>query len=519
MGEKMNQSSLYLKDFTFETVVERLIILITGASGCGKTTLLKTLESMMPEGQVAMHYFDSLGVPSLEEMIEQYGSPEEWQKITTEKWIEKLAAMNEPKLLILEGSFNPEFAINHTQKLGLQNVLLFCLHAERSVREHRLIHDRKQPDLANQDMENFAQFLKCKAEELGGFLIESDKANPIVNAKEILSRICLSAQSKNLNREIIEWALAALASQGYTLKSNEPESVKHSLWSDVVRFETTEGYLYLKHTPKLLALEAPITQILHDQFRAPVPEIIAHNAALDCFLIKDAGKPLREILKENFDITLLLKAIDQFTSMQLTVADHVDIFLDIGVPDWRLDKLPDLYQQLLLEKALLIADGLSEIEINTLKTLTPKVSNLCQKLLGYGIKQSLVQPDFHDNNILISNFSKNINFIDLGEIVISHPFFSLVTCMQQIKKHHGRTDKDEVYLKIMNACLKNYGTLGSQQDLWEAFSTAQLLHFIYAALATDRLMTACGKEKLMEFQPGKLGALLREFLAANIAID
>ncbi len=211
----------------------------------------------------------------------------------------------------------------------------------------------------------------------------------------------LSTQSKNLDKEIAEWALEALSSHGYTLKNNLPEDVKDTPWSCVVRFETTDGYIYLKQTPKLLGLEASITQILHDQFHASVPKVIAHNAELDCFLMKDAGRPLREVLKKQFDAALLCKAIDQFTSLQLAVADHVDIFLEIGVPDWRLDKLPGLYQQLLSKKDLLIADGLSEREIIELTTLIPKISNVCQKLSGYSIKQSLVQPDFHDNNILI----------------------------------------------------------------------------------------------------------------------
>ena len=111
---------------------------------------------------------------------------------------------------------------------------------------------------------------------------------------------------------------------------------------------------------------------MHDQFHASVPEVIAHNAELNCFLMKDAGRPLREILKKQFDAALLCKAIDQFTSIQLAVADHVNIFLDIGVPDWRLDKLPDLYKQLLSQKDILIADGLSEIEISELEDTASK---------------------------------------------------------------------------------------------------------------------------------------------------
>jgi len=319
-------------------------------------------------------------------------------------------------------------------------------------------------------------------------------------------------RNNNLNKKIIQWGCKYLSSHGYILKSNLPEKVQNTPWSWVIRFTTSDGYIYLKHTPKLLALEANITQILHDQFHASVPEVIAHNAELNCFLMKDAGKPLREMLKKKFDAELLCKAIDQFTSIQVTVAEHVNVFLDIGVPDWRLDKLPALYKQLLSQKDILITDGLSEIEISELETLFPKISNLCKKLSGYSIKQTIIQPDFHDNNLLINDVSQNITIIDLGEIVISHPFFSLVTCLQQAKKHHGLTDESDTYLQMMDACLKNYMNVESKKHLLDAFAMAQILWFVCGALANDRLMNACGKKKLMSFQPGKLSDSLKELL-------
>lgn len=313
-------------------------------------------------------------------------------------------------------------------------------------------------------------------------------------------------------KKIIHWGCEYLLSQGYILKNNLPEDVKITPWSYVARFATSAGYVYLKHTPNLLALEADITQILQSQFHAGVPEIIANNAELNCFLMKDAGSPLREILKNKFDAALLIKAIDQFTSMQLAVADRVDVFLDIGVPDWRLDKLTELFKQLLTQKELLIADGLSEVEISKLENLLPMISNLCKKLSEYPIQQTLVQPDFHDNNILVDLKSQKITFIDLGEIVISHPFFSLLTCLQQIKKHHGLTDEDDVFQKIMNACLKNFMNIDSKNNLLEAFTIAKILLFVYGALAYERLMQACGKEKIMLFQHGRLGSELKQLI-------
>ena len=325
----------------------------------------------------------------------------------------------------------------------------------------------------------------------------------------------------NLNKDIIQWGCKYLSSHGYTLKSILPENVQNTPWSYVVRFVTSEGYVYLKQTPDLLALEAIITHILHDQFHASVPEIIAHNAELNCFLMKDAGRPLREILKKQFDATLLCKAIDQFTSIQLAVADHVNLFLDIGVPDWRLDKLPDLYMQLLSQKDILIADGLSEIEINELEKLLPKVANLCQKLSDYAIKPSIVQPDFHDNNVLIDEISQNLTIIDLGEIAISHPFFSLINCLQQAKKHHALTEGDSTYLKLMDACLKNYMMFESKKHLLDAFATARLLWFIYGALCDYRLMVACDKARFTSsFQwHGRPSISLKEFMTTCIASD
>jgi len=159
------------------------------------------------------------------------------------------------------------------------------------------------------------------------------------------------------------------------------------------------------------------------------------------------------------------------------------------------------------------------MEVGELERLFPKVANLCQKLSGYSIKQTIVQPDFNDNNTLIDDKSQDITFIDLGEIAISHPFFSLINCLHVIKKHHALADKDESYLRIKDACLKNYMNFESKENVLDAFETAQLLWFIYGLLAHYRLMQACDKDKLIAFQQGKLKFLLKEFMVICTAID
>lgn len=319
----------------------------------------------------------------------------------------------------------------------------------------------------------------------------------------------------NPNRESIEWAYNTLVSLGFTLKSSVPEKVQDTPWSCVTRFITAQGIIYLKQTPEQLALEAPITQVLYTQFKAPVPEVIAHNPLLHCFLMQDVGRPLREILKKAFDGNLLCHAVWLFSLLQIVVAEHVDTFLKIGVPDWRLDKLPNLYMQLLSQKEILLADGLLEADIDELVKLLPKVSSLCEQLSDYAIQETLVQCDFHDNNIMIDEQSQNITFIDLGEIVISHPFFSLVGCLRQMVTHHGLTDKDKAYLQLIDAYLGNYINFDFKERLLDALKLAQVLWCIYEALAQYRLRLACEPTRFKLVQRhGKLSGRLNEFISA-----
>lgn len=208
-------------------------------------------------------------------------------------------------------------------------------------------------------------------------------------------------------------------------------------------------------------------------------------------------------------------AIEQFTDLQITVVDHVDAFIDIGVPDWHLNKMHDLYGQAILQKDLLMADGLSELEVNELEKLHQKITGLCQKLSGYAIKETIVQPDFNDNNTLISDNSQNITIIDLGEISISHPFFSLLNCLYQVRKHYVLTECDHDYLKIKHACLKNYMKRESEKNVADVLEIANVLWFVYVLLAYDRLIHACGQEQLLSFQRRKLSEMLKELAVCN----
>ena len=114
-------------------------------------------------------------------------------------------------------------------------------------------------------------------------------------------------------------------------------------------------------------------------------------------------------------------------------------------------------------------------------------------------------------------YRRDITIIDLGEIAISHPFFSLINCLQQAKKHHALTDEDDTYLQLMDACLKNYMNFESKDRLLDAFEIALLLFPIYGVFAGYRMVLACERSKFTgRFQRhARPGLLLREFINAH----
>lgn len=280
----------------------------------------------------------------------------------------------------------------------------------------------------------------------------------------------------------------------------------------VARFTTTQGAIYLKHTPDQLALEAPIFSLLHDRYQINVPKVIAYSSALKAFLMLDAGRCLRDVLTRQFDISLLIKAINQFTSVQITMADHVSDLLKMGVPDWRLDQLPTIYAEMLSQYDLLTEAGLSEHEIKSLKLLQPTLEKLCEQLSAFTIAPSIVQPDFHDNNIVINEDTGKISFIDLGEIVISHPFFSFIGCLYQIDKHHGITDQGTSYQQLIDDWQRAYTDRESKANICDALRIAKRLYNFYWPLSGYRLLVACNPVNLHAFQPNKLAYSLRKII-------
>lgn len=325
----------------------------------------------------------------------------------------------------------------------------------------------------------------------------------------------------------VQWTTDVLKQRNVVFITS-PESILKTPYSSVTKFSTVQGVFYLKETPSDLFVEAKIIQILKNKINALVPSILDVNSDLHCFLMLDAGLPLRDYLKTNFQPNLLIEGIKQYTDIQSEAENIVEEFLALGVPNWRLKELPNLYMRLISKKEALQRDGLLESEFKSLQNLYPTFVALCEDLSKFKIPETLDHCDFHDNNILINPKNNHLTLIDLGEIVITHPFFSLLSFISKTAYQYSLTDEHPFFIDLLDACFNNWLKVANKNDLMKTMLIAKKIWPIYSALGYYRLIVSSGmgmdENSLISYfgagrNAGRFAKYFKDFIKSNLDIE
>ncbi len=163
------------------------LLCITGAAGAGKTSALRAVRERIEPRLLPTLAFDSLGVPSADEMHAAWDSPRGWQKAMTYHWVytAKHVFRTHP-LVVLEGSFDPQYAIAACTAHRMRFAVVL-LHADDAIRRGRLAN-RSQPDLATSELEGWASYLHEQTTSLGGVVVD---ASPAI--EHVVDAICAHA--------------------------------------------------------------------------------------------------------------------------------------------------------------------------------------------------------------------------------------------------------------------------------------------------------------------------------------
>ena len=171
------------------------ILVVTGASGVGKTAAVQCLETRQ-RADIHCFYFDRIGVPSTEIMQIEFSGGEGWQAYATRQWISRLAVDDlRGYLSVLDGQTRPSFvrsAVAHVGALHSRIVLLECSHAVRRLR----LGERGQPELATPQMDAWSVYLRGQADALELPVIDTS----VLTIQEVAD--ALEAQVEALRQEI-----------------------------------------------------------------------------------------------------------------------------------------------------------------------------------------------------------------------------------------------------------------------------------------------------------------------------
>ena len=137
------------------------LVILTGASGSGKTAIAREIEANHPE--ITVFRFDSIGVPSAEIMA-TYGRGYEpggaWQRAMTLQWLERIASvLNSGQRVLFEGQMRIAFVQEALDAHGITGARIICVECDDATRTARLVHDRLQPELANESMMGWSRYL------------------------------------------------------------------------------------------------------------------------------------------------------------------------------------------------------------------------------------------------------------------------------------------------------------------------------------------------------------------------
>lgn len=256
----------------------------------------------------------------------------------------------------------------------------------------------------------------------------------------------------NTKQTLVSWAQGQISAE-ITLV----EEIAVTAFSFVLKLHTSEQIYYLKKTPPKLYIEASVVNILNNVCACKnVPLILAHDDALECFLMPSCGDyTLRTLFKEHFMPEPFDKGLSSYLELQTATQSHLNDFLQIGVPDWRTSNLPNVYDVFIKDKERLSEWGLNNSEVERFESSIPLFLKLCDELDELGLPDSLNHSDFHPNAMLLDETTSEIKIIDLGEVTVGNPLLSYASCITHYLDHRWQVRSDaQVYNQLKNTVIR-----------------------------------------------------------------
>lgn len=166
-------------------------VILTGASGVGKTSIAQAIEDQARG--VKVYQGDRIGLPS-DEIMAAYGPANgpggDSQRGFALYWIGQIAAtLQYEKAVLLETQCRIAFLDESLALHGVSHSRIILVECSDHVRDARLIHDREQPELANENMAGWSRYLHQEAVEAGHEILDTSNLSLADSVDRVLCHL------------------------------------------------------------------------------------------------------------------------------------------------------------------------------------------------------------------------------------------------------------------------------------------------------------------------------------------
>ena len=316
-----------------------------------------------------------------------------------------------------------------------------------------------------------------------------------------------------------EWIVSKLAAGGLQL-TGEIDQPYIRPWSTVMRVPTNKGVFFFKATAPYLSHEPALTEYLA-RFRPELfPELLAVDKQRGWMLMGDAGTPLRQFVRSEKSFARWTDIMPLYVQLQKDLMPYVGDLLALGILDRRLERLPELFEDLVAdEDAMLIGqeESLTIEEYEHLKAYALEFKQMCAQLASLGIPETIHHDDFHDANVFLSD--GRAVFTDWAESAVTHPFFSLVVLLRgagnsleafsDVPMEAGPNTPEIAWLRDLY--LRHWTSYASLKELQAMVGIAERLGYVNRAL-TWHLVISNLPDKLKPEYAVIVPIYLKEFI-------
>lgn len=313
---------------------------------------------------------------------------------------------------------------------------------------------------------------------------------------------------------VSEWIEARLAGRGSKLDG--PVELVHTRpWSAFAKAPTAEGVVYFKTTSPYLRHEIPLTRMLAELAPEVIPPIIDRDEERGWLLTEDAGVTLRSLGQTPAQLACWDLLLPVYASLQQQVAAHTGAMLLAGVPDHRLASLPGLYEALLDDSPALrvgLDGGLPHDQHEALRQLAPQVAEMCHRLAGFGIPETIAHEEVTEVNVLARG--DGFTFIDWSDCSVSHPFMSLLVSIRSVAHWLKLDERGPEIAHLRDVYLGAWAGYAGLDELRRAADIAMRVGMICRALSYHRWLGRLPEQYRAEND--SIHGWLQDFLEAEM---